>query len=92
MFLFVSTNSGMTFTQFDPMASVGQRATAAPNSWAGAAMTERMDLLVNTTYLFAIGIRRDGVGPATTGNLAAGRCQLTATIFNRNGTSSPFDE
>jgi hypothetical protein len=91
-FLLVSTDSGMTFNSFDAMLSVGQRATAAPSSWAGAAMTEHLNLAVNTPYQFAVGVRRDAVGPVTTGNFAAVRCQLTASIFNRNGTSSPFDE
>jgi hypothetical protein len=31
-------------------------------------------------------------GPATVGNFAAGRCQLTALVLNRNPTSVPFDE
>jgi hypothetical protein len=91
IFLFVSTNGGMSYTQLDPMVSVGQRTTAAANSWGGAALTESMDLAPNTTYRFALGFRRDIVGPLTMGNVAAGRCQLTASIFNRNGTSSPFD-
>jgi hypothetical protein len=93
VFLLVSTDSGMTYNLFDAMLSVGQRATAAANSWGGAAVTEHLNLAVNTKYQFAVGIRRDTLGPiATTGNFAAGRCQLTASIFNRNGTSSPFDE
>jgi hypothetical protein len=92
VFLLVSTDSGATYAQFDPLNSVGQRATAAPNSWAGAAVTEQLDLALNTTYLFALGVRRDAIGPATIGEFAAGRCQLTATIFNRNPTSAPFDE
>ena len=91
VFLFVSTDGGASYSNLDAVNSIGQRATAAPNSWAGAAMTEQLDLAPNTTYQFAIGVRRDGVGPMTTGNFAAGRCQVTASIFNRNGTSSPFD-
>ena len=92
VFLLVSTNSGVSYTSLDTvLPSVGQRATAAPLSWAGAAMTEKMDLAINTTYLFAIGVRRDTVQQTTTGDFTAGRCQLTATIFNRNGTSPPFD-
>lgn len=92
VFLLVSTNSGVSYTALDTiLPSVGQRVTAAPNSWGGAAMTEAMNLALNTTYLFAIGVRRDTVQQVTTGNFTAGRCQLTAAIFNRNGTSPPFD-
>lgn len=90
-FLLVSTDSGANYTVFDGSLSLATRATAAPNAWANVALTEQLDLAVNTTYLFAIGVRRDDVGPVTTGNFVESRCQLTATIFNRNGTSSPFD-
>jgi hypothetical protein len=33
---------------------------------------------------------RDNVLTGTTGNFVDTRCQLTATVFNRNGALSPF--
>lgn len=89
-FLVVSTDSGTTFQLLDLVNSVAPRATAGTNDWGGAAMTEYVALQPNTVYRFAIGVRRDNVAAGSTGNFATGRCQLTATIFNRNGTLSPF--
>jgi len=92
-FLLVSTNGGMTYSTFDPvLPSVATRATAAANFWATTSNTEQMELAPNTAYVFAIGVRRDDIGPSTLGNFAAQRCQLTASVFNRNGTATPFDE
>jgi hypothetical protein len=90
-FLLFSIDGGTNYTLFDSTLSLATRATAAPNAWANVALTEHLDLAPNATYVFAIGVRRDDVGPVTTGNFVESRCQLTATIFNRNGSGPPFD-
>ena len=89
-FLLVRPNGG-SFTNFENGVSVAQRGTALATVYGSAALTEQLALQPNTTYEFALGVRRDNTGPSTTGNFEALRCQLTATIQNRNGTSSPLD-
>jgi len=54
-------------------------------------VNERANLAPNLAYRFVIGTRRDDLGAATIGNFVAFRCHIAATIYNRNGTSSPFD-
>jgi hypothetical protein len=44
----------------------------------------------NVPFKFAIAVRRDNVLTGTTGNFAATRCQLTATLFNANPTTPPY--
>ena len=86
-FVHVSTDGGLTWSDLNPGTSVGMRATSAPGAWASNSATERMDLLPGLTYRFAIGVRRDGV-VASTGNLTDGRCQIVATVSNRNPAPS----
>ena len=67
------------------------RASSAANQWSGVALTYGGDYLdPNVPFKFAIAIRRDNVLTGTTGNFAATRCQLTATLFNANPTTSPY--
>jgi len=88
-FLLVSIDGG-TFQNLNGANSAAQRSTGLPNAWAGAALVESMALPPGSAYAFAIGVRRDVTGPATTGNWAQARCQIAAVISNANGTSSPF--
>ncbi len=90
VFLLVRPNGG-AFANFEPGVSVAHRGTAQAAVYGTAALTEQLALQPNTSYEFAIGVRRDDTGPATTGNFDALRCQLTVTVQNRNGTSSPLD-
>jgi hypothetical protein len=46
-----------------------------------------MDLAVGTTYRFAVA----GIRTAGTGDIANTYCENLVQLFNRNGTSSPFD-
>jgi hypothetical protein len=87
-FVHVSTDGGMTWSDLNPGSSVGIRTSSAPGAWASNSATERMDLAPGVTYRFAIGVRRDGVVPST-GNLTDGRCQIVATVSNRNPAPPP---
>ncbi len=60
--------------------------------WSDAAAENAMDLDVGVTYRFGVGIARDTVIAATTGNFVNGRCQLSVGITNRNGdpAGNPF--
>jgi len=89
-FLLVRPNGG-AFGNFETGVSVAQRGTAQAAVYGNAALTKPLALQPNTSYEFAIGVRRDNTLPATTGNFEALRCQLTVTVHNRNGTSSPLD-
>ena len=89
-FLLVRANGG-SFTNFETGVSVAQRGTAQATVYGSAGLTEPLALQPNTSYEFAIGVRRDNTGPATTGNFDVLRCQLTVTVHNRNGTTSPLD-
>ena len=90
-FLLVSPNNG-PFSNFDTqLPSVAHRGTAQASVYGGAALTEQIILQPGSSYRFAIGVRRDTGGPATTGNFDVVRCQITVTVHNRNGSSSPFD-
>lgn len=82
-FVHVSTDGGVTWSDLNPGTSVGMRTSSAPGAWASNSATERMDLQPGTTYRFSIGVRRDSVAPST-GNLTDGRCQIVATVSNRN--------
>jgi hypothetical protein len=67
------------------------RASSAANQWSGVALTYAGDYLdPNVPFKFAIAVRRDNVLTGTTGNFAATRCQLTATLFNANPTTPPY--
>jgi len=89
-FLLVRANGG-SFANFETGVSVAQRGTAQATVYGSAALTEQLPLQPNTSYEFAVGVRRDNTGPATTGNFDVLRCQMTVTVQNRNGTSSPLD-
>lgn len=70
---------------------IAMRASSAANQWSGASPALTFDLEPNLPYRFAITLQRDDLLPGTTGNFMQTHCMLTATIDNRNGTSSPFD-
>jgi hypothetical protein len=94
VFWLYSDDNGTTWQGIEegnPPAPIGTpRASSSANQWSGASLTYAGDLEPNVLFKFAIGIRRDSVLTGTTGNFAATRCQLTATILNANGTTSPF--
>ncbi len=95
VFWLYSDDNGATWQgiqEGNPPAAINSpRASSAANQWSGAALTYAGDYLdPNVPFRFAIGIRRDTVLTGTTGNFAATRCQLTATLLNANGTTSPF--
>lgn len=87
-FLLVSTDGG-GYQSIIPGTSAAMRATLPANGWGTVTMNEVMSLDAAKTYRFAMGVRRDqltGVG----GTFARYRCQLSATVYNRQGTASPF--
>jgi hypothetical protein len=47
------------------------------------------NLAPNTSYVFFIGVRHDDF-TSTGGTAVRLRCQLTVSVSNRNGTSSPL--
>ena len=80
--------NGAGATQLEPN-RVAARGTAPPNGWTTVSLTEIMNLDPGNTYVFFLGVRRDQIsGQGGTANNI--RCQLTATVMNRNGTASPF--
>lgn len=90
-FALVSTDAGATWAQLNPGVTVALRAGSGPGGWSTASVLERADLAPNLAYRFVIGMRRDNIDAGTIGDFTDGRCHIAATIYNRNGTSSPFD-
>lgn len=95
VFWLVSDDGGATYLPIDdgipPAPIASPRASSAANQWSGVALTYAGDYLdPNVPFKFALGIRRDNVLVGTTGNFAQARCQLTATLMNANGTTSPY--
>jgi hypothetical protein len=93
-FWLYSTDGGASFTSIlegNPPAPINSpRASSDANSWSGVALSYALDVDPNLPIRFAVGIRRDNVLTGTNGNFAQWRCQLTAAIMNRNGTSPPY--
>jgi hypothetical protein len=93
-FWIYSTDSGATWTSIQegaPSAPINSpRASSAANQWSGLPLNYALDVEPGLPIRFAIGILRDNLLTGTTGNFAQTRCQLAATILNRNGTTSPF--
>src|SRR5512134_1248529 len=89
--LVYSTDGGLLWQQIEEnLAPINTlRASGAPGAWSGIALTYALDLAANESYRFGIGLQRDDVVTGTIGNFAAVRCQVTATIFNRNGAVAP---
>jgi len=86
--VYYSVDAGATW---QPAALTGgMRASSNANEWSNAVMEARADLVASASVRLAIGVLRDDI-LASTGNLADGRCQLTATFFNRNGIAPPLD-
>jgi hypothetical protein len=72
-----------------PGASAAARGTAPVNGWDTVSLTEAMNLAPDTSYVFFIGVRQDNFTD-TGGTAARLRCQVTVSVTNRNGTSSPL--
>lgn len=83
-----STDAGATWQSAGGFEGI--RASSPASVWSNAAFVMSFDLDPNLPYRFAIGIFRDDL-LASTGNLADGRCQLTAAVVNRNGAVTPYD-
>jgi len=83
-----STDGGTTWIG---TGNVNLRASSAPVQWSETNPIGVIDLQPGIAYRFAIGILRDDQVGGTTGNFTDYRCLLTASVVNRNGTSSPFD-
>lgn len=84
-----STNGGATWQTAPSPVSI--RASSAGNQWSGASAVASIDVTPGLAYRFAIEIARDDLLTGTTGNFVQSRCIVTATVDNRNGTSTPFD-
>ena len=93
-FWLYSINSGVTFQPInDGMNNISTpHASSAANQWSGAALAYALDLPANTPIRVRVGLRRDNIAPGntTTGNLAWATCQMTVSIVNANGTTSPL--
>lgn len=91
-FWLYSTNSGATFQTItdgiNPISS--PRASSAANQWSGVALAFALDVPANTPLQMRVGVRRDNVLLGTTGNFANVRCQMTVSIVNANGATSPL--
>jgi hypothetical protein len=85
-----STDGGATWQQ-SATTQGGMRASSPGGQTTNVAMTTPFDLTPGLSYRFAVSVLRDNVIGGTPGNIVSGRCQLTARIVNRNGTSSPYD-
>lgn len=88
-FVVYSTDGGSTWN--GTAGGVGLRASSGPGQWSGVDPNGVVDLAPGLAYRFAIGLRRDDQIAGTTGNFTDYRCLMTATVVNRNGTSTPFD-
>lgn len=66
------------------------RASSAANQWSGVALAFALDLPANTPLKVRVGLRRDNVLLGTTGNFDRVICQMTVSIVNANGTTSPL--
>jgi len=87
-----STDAGATWQAPGASASsLALRASSVANQWSGTDPNAAIDLQPGLAYRFGIGMLRDDLIAGTTGNFADYRCLLTASVVNRNGTSSPFD-
>jgi hypothetical protein len=84
-----STDGGATWQT--SAAPVAIRASSAGNQWSGTSVVATLNVQPGLAYRFAIEIGRDDLLPGTTGNFTQSRCIVTATVDNRNGTSTPFD-
>ena len=79
-----STNGGTSWT---PTGTSIPKSTSAAGQWSTSTSIGVVPMTVGQTYLFAVRVLNES-GSAL---LADSRCQLSAVIDNRNGTSSPFD-
>lgn len=86
----VYSTDGGTVWQTAPT-PVWIRASSAGNQWSGASAVASIDVAPGLAYRFAIEVARDDLLSGTTGNFTQARCIVTATVDNRNGTSTPFD-
>jgi hypothetical protein len=80
----MSTDAGATWTNLNGGSSIALRAGSGPGEWSTAFVNVRADLAPNLAYRFVIGTRRDNVDAGTIGNFIAIRCNIAATIYNRN--------
>jgi hypothetical protein len=87
--VYFSTDAGATWQP--TTVNGGMRASSPANWWTNGAFETRLNLDPSTTYRFAVGVLRDDIMAGSTGNLADGRCQVTAAVVNRNGTVPPLD-
>ena len=88
-FVVYSTDGGATWS--GTTGGIGLRASSGPTQWSGTDPNGVINLTPGLAYRFAIGLSRDDQIAGTTGNFTDYRCLMTATIMNRNGTSTPFD-
>ena len=91
-FWLYSLDSGVTFQAIQ---DAGQnisspRASSAANQWSGVALAYSLDLPANMPLAIKVGVRRDNILTGTTGNFANVNCQMTVSIVNANGSTSPL--
>jgi len=91
-FWIYSIDGGTTFQPISdgPNFISTPRASSGPNQWSGAALSFALDLPANTPLQVRVVVRRDNILTGTTGNFADARCQMTVSIVNANGTTSPL--
>jgi hypothetical protein len=82
-------------TVFQPIQDGGQnisspRASSAANQWSGLALAFSIDLPANTPLQVRVGVRRDDTLTGTTGTFVNAKCQMTVSIVNANGSTSPL--
>ncbi len=82
--LIVSTNGG---AQWSYLTGQINRSGALGPQWISSTHNTRHDLVVGSTYRWAIAIERE----SGTADFSQGRCFMTIQINSRTGASSPFD-
>jgi hypothetical protein len=83
--LVISVNAGASWS---PLTATTNRGHVPANQWGNLSNVASTDLVVGQSVRFGVRTTRDGL-PGTA-NLAAGRCQLRALIYSRDGTTSPL--
>jgi len=79
----VSTNSGASWTSLNAV-TIRESVTGA--AWTNAGATGIYAIPANQVVRFGLGVTRESGGS----DFAQARCQVTASVVNANGTSSPF--
>lgn len=82
----ITTDGGISWNSMSPIAN---RGWTAANKWGGFSDIAHVDLDVGQTVSWGIRVTR-AAGSGGSTDITASRCVLRATIYSRDGTSSPY--